>query len=122
MSWQRGYRKTQVVDPATFDPQADYTARELEAYAEAILRQDAKANPDADTNILFDEHLYSRTRREIGNASGIADPTLTVSLQDKNKPGRHTGDGQMMYNRTHPRGRKVNSEEQRKRNGASYYR
>lgn len=31
-------------------------------------------------------------------------------------------DGQRMYNRTHPAGRKVNSLEARKRHGASYYR
>ena len=120
-TWRR-YNKPEVVDFDTFDPNATYTARELEAFSEALLRADAKDNPDVETNILFAEHLYSRQRREIGNSTGIADPTLTASLQDKNKPGRFAGDGQMMYNRTHPRGRKVNSEEQRKKNGASYYR
>lgn len=121
MTYWRG-KKVQPVEYSEFDPSMEYSVRELEAFTDALLRQDAKANPDVDTNILFAEHLYSRSRREIGNSSGIADPTLTASLQDKQKPGRHTGDGHMMYNRTHPRGRKVNSEEQRKRHGASYYR
>jgi hypothetical protein len=56
--------------------------------------------------ILFEEHLKNRHKREIYNKSGTPDPAF----------------GQGMYNRTHPEGRKVNSDEQRKRNGASYYR
>jgi hypothetical protein len=119
--WYR-YRKTQPVDFQTFNPDGSYNGRELEAYADSLLRTDAKENPHVETNVLMPEHLYSRQRREIGNASGIADPTLTASLQDKTRPGRHSGDGQMMYNRTHPRGRRVNSPEQRKKNGASYFR
>lgn len=131
MAWGR-FNKPEVVDLASFDPEADYSARELEAYADAFLKADSKDQEQkrqageefVQTNILFADHLYNRSRREIGNASGIADPTLTAGLQDTKykKPGRFTGDGQMMYNRTHPRGRKVNSPEQRKTNGASYYR
>jgi hypothetical protein len=56
--------------------------------------------------ILFEEHLHSRRRREIYANSGVPDPSVVSGL----------------YNRTHPSGRKVNSPEQRRRHGASYYR
>lgn len=59
------------------------------------------ANP-----ILFEEHLQSRKRREIYTTIGTPDPSIK----------------QGMYNRTHPQGRKVNSKEQRKKNGASFFR
>lgn len=56
--------------------------------------------------ILFENHLQDRRRREIYTAIGTPDPSIQ----------------QGMYNRTHPQGRKVNSKEQRKRNGASFFR
>lgn len=56
--------------------------------------------------ILFEEHFASRKRREIYTTIGTPDPSIQ----------------QGMYYRTHPQGRKVNSPEQRKKNGASYYR
>jgi hypothetical protein len=56
--------------------------------------------------ILFEEHFQSRKRREIYTAVGTPDPSIVAGI----------------YNRVHPQGRKVNSEEQRKRNGASFYR
>jgi hypothetical protein len=59
-----------------------------------------------DAPILFEEHLYQRRRREIYNASGTPDPSIVAGI----------------YNRCHPDGRKVNSPEQRKKNGASFYR
>lgn len=59
-----------------------------------------------DNPILFEEHLASRRRREIYNKFGAPDPSIQ----------------QGMYYRPHPQGRKVNSPEQRKKNGASYYR
>jgi hypothetical protein len=59
-----------------------------------------------DAPILFEEHLHQRRRREIYNSMGVPDPSIVAGI----------------YNRTHPEGRKVNSEAQRKRNGASYYR
>lgn len=59
-----------------------------------------------DNPILFEEHIYSRRRREIYTTVGLPDPSIVQGL----------------YNRTHPQGRKVNSPEQRKKNGASYYR
>lgn len=59
-----------------------------------------------DNPILFEEHLQSRRRREIFPANGTPDPSIVAGI----------------YNRTHPQGRKVNSEEQRRKNGASYFR
>jgi hypothetical protein len=56
--------------------------------------------------ILFDEHIYQRQRREILNENGIPEPGLVQGI----------------YNRVHPEGRKVNSEEQRRKHGASWYR
>lgn len=59
-----------------------------------------------DAPILFEEHLYQRRRREIYTTIGTPDPSIVAGI----------------YNRTHPDGRKVNSDAQRKKNGASYYR
>lgn len=59
-----------------------------------------------DNPILFEEHLASRRRREIYNKFGAPDPSIQQGI----------------YYRPHPQGRKVNSPEQRKKNGASYYR
>lgn len=59
-----------------------------------------------DNPILFEEHLQSRRRREIFPANGVPDPSIVAGI----------------YNRTHPQGRKVNSEEQRRKNGASFFR
>jgi hypothetical protein len=56
--------------------------------------------------ILFEEHILSRKRREIYCKAGMPDPNIV----------------QGMYNRPHPQGRKVNTEAQRKKHGASYYR
>lgn len=59
-----------------------------------------------DSPILFEEHFQSRKRREIYCAYGTPDPEIVSGI----------------YNRSHPQGRKINSEEQRRKNGASYYR
>lgn len=59
-----------------------------------------------DNPILFEEHLHSRKRREIFPANGTPDPSIVAGI----------------YNRIHPQGRKVNSAEQRQKNGASFYR
>lgn len=61
---------------------------------------------DGDNPILFPEHEQSRKRREIYTSLGTPDPSIVQGI----------------YNRTHPQGRKVNSKEQRSKNGASYYR
>jgi len=93
----------------------DYTQRELEQLADQLLRAQARSI-DPETNkergiagddpILFEEHIHQRRRREILNENGVPDPSLASGL----------------YFRTHPEGRKVNSEEARKKHGASYYR
>jgi hypothetical protein len=52
-----------------------------------------------DNPILFEEHFQSRKRREIYTAQGTPDPSIVSGI----------------YNRSHPNGRKINSEEQRKK-------
>lgn len=56
--------------------------------------------------ILFEEHIQSRRRREIFPENGVPDPSIVSGI----------------YNRAHPQGRKINSVEQRKKSGASWYR
>ena len=56
--------------------------------------------------ILFEEHLKNRQRREIYTSVGTPDPEIVSGL----------------FNRTHPQGRKVNSADQRRKHGASFYR
>jgi hypothetical protein len=116
------FQRIEPVDYSTFDAEkTDYTSAELDAYAEALLREDIKANGNVQ-HILFKEHLAARARREVVTESGVADKTLTNLLPKGQRPGVTSGDGQMMYNRTHPRGRKVNSKEHRLRNRAAFYR
>ena len=113
--WKRrpSYNKDERIE---FDAdKKDYTARELEQLANQVLRDDARS-VDEETGkergiggkdpILFEEHLYQRQKREILNENGVPEPGLVSGI----------------YYRSHPEGRKVNSEEQRRRNGASYYR
>lgn len=96
-----------------FDPsRSDYTERELELYTNQLLRADRLNNPDG-PRILFQEHIEPDWRREVLATEGVVDQAITNSLSP---------DGQNIYNRTHPQGRKVNSEEQRRRNGASFFR
>lgn len=59
-----------------------------------------------DNPILFEEHFHSRKKREIYTSLGTPDPNIVSGI----------------YNRSHPKGRKINSKEQRKKNGASWYR
>lgn len=56
--------------------------------------------------ILFENHLQDRRRREIFTSLGVPDPSIKRGI----------------YNRTHPQGRKVNTKEQRQKNGASFFR
>jgi hypothetical protein len=113
MSWQR-WQKEEAVEYSTFDTNTEYSDKQLEAYSTALLRDDAKENKNsAETGILFEEHLQSRRRREVYTKVGVPDDSITSGLSK---------DGQMMYWRTHPEGRKVNSNQQRSDNGASFYR
>lgn len=106
MSLDDGEKNIQI------DPEQHYTPGELDEIATEILRSHARAiNPDTGKpnglqGLLFEEHLYSRKRREIYNINGVPDPNIASGN----------------YWRSHPQGRKINTPEQRKRNGASYYR
>jgi hypothetical protein len=105
------YKKDLWKELPPFDPAQDYTAKELELYANAML-SDTKG--DEGPRILFQENIEQRDwRREVYANSGTVDDEITKAI---------SRDGQMMYNRQHPQGRRVNSEQQRKVNGASYYR
>ena len=106
------YDKHNIIE---YEEGKEYTKKELEQLTEQLLRAHAKS-VDPSTGkargikgehpILFAEHLYQRQKREILNENGVPEPELVSG----------------MYHRTHPQGRKVNSEIQRKRNGASYFR
>lgn len=65
-----------------------------------------KRGNDGDNPVLFDTHLEQRRKREIYTANGVPDPEIVSGL----------------YYRTHPQGRKVNTEEQRRKSGAAFYR
>ncbi len=98
-----------------FDPNASYSSSELEAYTDLLLKEDNKRRPEKDgfPQIIFQEQAESRWSREVTSGTGDIDPTISAE---------GSPDGQRMYNRTHPEGRKINSEQQRKDHGASYYR
>lgn len=136
MAWNRRNRdKPERIDYDAAKAEAGgYSKKELEILADQFLRDDAnvalecscpppekrakdkKGNPvacrckkrgiDGEHAILFEDHLHQRRKREIYNANGIPDPEIVSGI----------------FNRTHPQGRKVNTDEQRKRNGASFYR
>lgn len=91
-----------------WDPDHKYTPAELDEISTLILRHDVRngGSIKGENPILFKEHLMNRGRREIYTSIGTPDPAF----------------GHGIYNRSHPEGRKVNSDEQRKRNGAGYYR
>lgn len=110
MTW-RQLLQSRSVD---FDPEKKYTDRELEELADELLRAQAReVDPKSGKErgiggldpILFEEHIYSRKRREIYPENGTPDPALVSGS----------------YNKSHPEGRKINSPEARRRHGASYY-
>lgn len=108
------YQKEEGPDVHEFDPSKTYTGREMELMADQLLREDANETDEegrrkgikGENPILFAEHIRNRQSREIGNKTGIPEPGIVRGI----------------YNRTHPEGRKVNSDEARTRHGASYYR
>lgn len=104
------YSDLEITDPewAEFSLEKEYTPGELDYFTDMILRADIRAGNKlrGDNPILLREHMKTRYKREIYNQNGIPDPSIE----------------QGMYFRTHPEGRKVNSEEARKKHGASYYR
>jgi hypothetical protein len=112
--WKRrpAYDKNNLLE---FEEGKEYTARELDQLTDQLLRAHARSiDPETgkergiggEDPILFEEHIHQRRRREILNENGVPDPSLASGL----------------YFRTHPEGRKVNSEEARKRHGASFFR
>jgi hypothetical protein len=112
MAW----KYSEDVDPATFDPEKEYTATELEAYGTAMLKEDRRQGNK--TDILFENQIYERARKE----KSFGDLTKVFNTTNKNRPGTYSGDGQAMFNRRHPEGRRVNSKEAREKHGAGYYR
>ena len=117
MAWYR----PEDVDPEDFDPEANYTNSQLEAFATAFLKRDRRENKHLDLGILFQDQLDNRNKREVPVDALEIDPTLTQSMQEKNgRPGVHKGDGQRIFSRTHKEGRKVNSLQQRLK-GSSFY-
>ncbi len=104
-------RKDILDDLEPFDPtRTDYNDRDLTAYADQFLRE---AGSTDEAPFLFQEHIEPRWRKEVSPKEGTPDAAITNGLSP---------DGQTIYNRQHPEGRKVNSDQQRKSNGASYYR
>jgi hypothetical protein len=103
------YQDLDITDPEfTFEAGQKYTPSQLDIFASLILRQEIKQgnNLKGKNPILLAEHLKTRQRREIYNSTGVPDPSIQQGL----------------YWRVHPSGRKVNSEEARKKSGASFYR
>lgn len=88
-----------------FDEGLQYTNWELLLYAERYLIEDSKP-VRKHPQILLMTHLKDRQRHEIYASNGTPDPSIVKGI----------------YNRTHPNGRRVNSDEQRRLNGASFYR
>ena len=118
MAW---YRQEDQVNLEDFDPNGDYTSYQLDLYASAMLKEDIKKNGNVN-HVLLKDHLASRDRREIKVDATKIDGTITDMLARSDRPVDHSGDNQRMYNRSHPKGRKVNSLAQRRNAGASYYR
>ena len=118
----RYWRKEEPVDLSTFDPNGSYTPAELDRYAEAMLKEDIRENGNVG-HVLLTDHLKQRARREHPVDASNIDGTITQILDsNKTRPNDASGDGQKLYNRSHPRGRKVNSKRQRTKHGASFYR
>jgi hypothetical protein len=90
----------------------DYPEFRCEAGHKWYLGEGPRRDIKGPNPILFKSHLDNRIRREIQNEAGVADPAFTK--------GRFGQPG--MYNRVNPDGgRKQNTLEQRKRNGASFF-
>lgn len=122
------YDKDEFPEITRFVEGKKYTNAQLNHLADIVLREQAsspegctcpppghrdepckclgpKRGIGGDDPILFKEHEDQRRRREIFTTNGTPDAALVQGI----------------YNRSHPQGRKINSDDQRKRNGASYY-
>lgn len=101
------YNREEIKELPDFDPDLEfvYSGRDLLLLAEKILLNDPKS-PDREPRILFMDGLKRRTKHEIYTVEGTPDPSIVKGI----------------YNRTHPNGLRISTEEQRRKNGASYYR
>ena len=102
-------------DLKDFDPErTDYSDADLQAYTDLLLWENKLAQEKSgQPEILFEEHVENRWNREVLNSAGVPDDEITHNKSN---------DGQTMYWRFHPEGRKLNSTKQREKNGASIYR
>mgnify|MGYP000287601366 CR=1 FL=1 len=104
------YEDLTITDPEwdQFSLEGQFTPSQLDHFTDMILRADVRAGNKlkGENPILFQEHIKTRYKREIYNQNGIPDPSIQQGI----------------FYRTHPEGRKVNSEEARKTHGASFYR
>lgn len=104
------YEDLTITDPEwdQFSLEGQFTPGQLDHFTDMILRADVRAGNKlkGENPILFQEHIKTRYKREIYNQNGIPDPSIQQGI----------------FYRTHPEGRKVNSEEARKTHGASFYR
>lgn len=86
-----------------FDPNKEWARDELDHFGTLMMKE---AQPLTEDPVVLDYNRYrERVKREIYLSSGNMDNIVS--------PG--------MYWRTHPNGRRVNSDEQKKKNGTSYY-
>lgn len=117
MKWRYAKRTNLPDDGVVFDAEkaarGEYTATELDAFANQMLKEQAREiDPETgkrrgvrgENPILFPEHEHTRRRREILNDSGTPDPSIVAGI----------------YYRAHPEGRKINTPEARSR-GASFF-
>lgn len=95
-----------ILDEAGYQLYVDFPELECEQGHRWYKGEGVRRNINGKNPILFESHLHNRRRREIYNAEGIPDPSIVSGI----------------YNRFHPNGRKINSLDQRRRNGAGWYR
>jgi hypothetical protein len=110
------FRKEALEELPEFDPnRTDYSERELAMYADKMLWESSSENDlrKSDYPVLMQEHAESKWRKELNVGTGTPDAAISSAASP---------DGQRMFNRQHPQGRKVNSSQARKIHGAGYYR
>ena len=107
-----------IVDLKNLPPKSRYaSAMFQDMFGEAMLRSDIRSQEkpqqyQRQLGILFEGQLKKRQQREKHGKNGVVDDTITQA---------GSPDGQRIYNRSHPEGRRVNSDEQRREHGASFY-
>lgn len=100
MSYEEASRKELIPE---FHEGEIYSKRQLEWMANDLIFKDPEWSPK--WGILSPDMYKRRKKREIYTGLGAPDPSIVSGL----------------YWRTHPQGRKVSTDEQRKKYGASYY-